>query len=130
MSFKKVSTSKPKFALFSGDPVAAKIGRKEGLEGGEKFEVLEQIYDEKTGLTRYDRVGTITVDDKKIWDNRFSKRIKITGSQSIEAELNIYNTLNANTITAQTNRVGSAAFLQPTDILAARVMRLGVKYRF
>ena len=66
----------------------------------------------------------------KIWDNRFSKRIKITGSQSIEAELNIYNTLNANTITAQTNRVGSAAFLQPTDILAARVMRIGVKYRF
>ena len=66
----------------------------------------------------------------KLWDNRFSKRIKITGSQSIEAELNIYNTLNANTITAQTNRVGSASYLQPTDILAARVMRIGVKYRF
>jgi len=66
----------------------------------------------------------------KVWDNRFAKRFKTFGGQSIEGELNIYNTLNANTITAQTNRVGSAAFLQPTDILAARVMRIGVKYRF
>lgn len=68
---KKYEVFKPKFPLFSGDPVAAKIGRKEGLEGGEKFEVLEQVYDEKTGRTKYDRVGTITVDDDKIWDNRF-----------------------------------------------------------
>ncbi|MFM7838758.1 MAG: hypothetical protein ACKO6K_04265, partial [Chitinophagaceae bacterium] len=68
---KKFEVFKPKFPLFSGDPVTAKIGRKEGLEGGEKFEVLDQILDEKTGRTRYDRVGTITVDGDKIWDNRF-----------------------------------------------------------
>jgi hypothetical protein len=65
----------------------------------------------------------------KIWDNRFSKRIKTWGSQSIEGELNIYNTLNLNTITGQTNRNGST-YLQPTDIIAARVMKIGVKYRF
>jgi hypothetical protein len=65
----------------------------------------------------------------KIWDNRFSKRIKTWGSQSIEGELNIYNTLNLNTITAQTNRNGST-YLQPTEIIAARVMKLGVRYRF
>ena len=58
-----------------------------------------------------------------------ARRIVIQSHRSMQ-QLNIYNTLNANTITAQTNRVGSAAFLQPTDILAARVMRLGVKYRF
>lgn len=65
----------------------------------------------------------------KIWDNRFSKRIKTWGSQTLEGELNIYNTLNLNTITGQTNRNGST-YLQPTDIIAARVMKIGVKYRF
>lgn len=66
----------------------------------------------------------------KVWDNRFSKRIRTFGSQSIDAEINVYNTLNLSTIIAQTNRVGSVAFLQPSEILAARVLRLGVKYRF
>jgi hypothetical protein len=66
----------------------------------------------------------------KIWDNRVSKRIKTFGNQSVEGEINVYNTLNMNTVTSQTNRVGSAAYLQPTAILAARVFRLGVKYRF
>lgn len=65
----------------------------------------------------------------KIWDNRISKRIKTWGSQSIEGTFDLFNTLNANTITAQTNRNGST-YLQPTEILAARVFRLGVRYRF
>jgi hypothetical protein len=65
----------------------------------------------------------------KIWDNRISKRIKTFGNQSIEAELNIYNSLNVNTITDQTNRNGST-YLQPDEIIAPRIMRVGVKYRF
>jgi hypothetical protein len=66
----------------------------------------------------------------KIWDNRFSKRIKTFGSQTVEGTFDLFNSLNANTITTQNNRVGSSAFLQPTEILAARVFRLGVRYRF
>jgi hypothetical protein len=65
----------------------------------------------------------------KIWDNRISKRIKTFGNQSLEAELNIYNSLNVNTITDQTNRNGST-YLQPDEIIAPRIMRVGVKYRF
>ncbi|MDO8679317.1 MAG: carboxypeptidase regulatory-like domain-containing protein [Acidobacteriota bacterium] len=65
----------------------------------------------------------------KLWDNRITKRIKTFGNQSIEGEFNLYNTLNTNTITDQTNRVGST-YLQPTEIIAARVFKLGVKYRF
>jgi hypothetical protein len=68
-------------------------------------------------------------DWTKIWDNRVSKRIKTWRNQSLEGELNVYNTLNLNTVTAQTNRNGST-YLQPTEILAARIFRLGVKYRF
>jgi hypothetical protein len=63
---------KPKVPLFTGDPITAKIGMKEGLEGGEKFEVLEQTVDPKTGLTKYVSKGTIKVDDKLIWDNRYN----------------------------------------------------------
>lgn len=62
---------KPKVPLLTGEPITAKIGMKEGLEGGEKFEVLEQTVDLATGETKYVRVGTITVDKKKIWDNRY-----------------------------------------------------------
>ena len=65
----------------------------------------------------------------KIWDNRISKRIKTFGNQSLEGEINVYNTLNLNTITNQNNRIGST-YLQPTTILAPRVFKLGVKYRF
>lgn len=59
-----------KTPLISVDPITAKIGMKEGLEGGEKFEVLEQLQDEN-GKTYYRRVTTIKVDKNKVWDNRY-----------------------------------------------------------
>jgi len=61
----------PKTPLLTGDPITAKIGMKEGLEGGETFEVLEQTIDPKTGLTKYVVKGKIKVEKKQIWDNRF-----------------------------------------------------------
>jgi len=45
---------------------------KEGLEGGEKFEVLEQRMNSATGLTEYKKVGEIKVNKKMIWDNRYN----------------------------------------------------------
>jgi hypothetical protein len=68
---KNYDVFKPKTPLFTGDPITAKIGMKEGLEGGEKFEVLEQTQDQKTGLTKYVRKGTISVDKNLVWDNRY-----------------------------------------------------------
>ena len=59
-----------KTPLLSGDPIKAKIGLKEGLEKGDKFEVLEQVLDDD-GKTSYKRVGTIRVDKNHIWDNTF-----------------------------------------------------------
>ena len=58
----------------------------------------------------------------KIWDNRISKRIGLPKSQSIEALVDLFNTLNVNTITSQTNRNGST-YLQPTEIISPRVFR-------
>jgi hypothetical protein len=63
---------KPKVPLHTGEPITAKIGMKEGLEGGEKFEVFEQTQDPKTGLTAYVSKGVIKVDKKLIWDNRYN----------------------------------------------------------
>jgi hypothetical protein len=65
----------------------------------------------------------------KLWDNRVSKRFRLWGGHSIEAQLDIFNTLNDNTITAQTNRNGST-YLRPTTIIAPRVARVGLRYRF
>ena len=61
---------KTKTPLFSGNPITAKIGMKEGLEAGDKFEVLEQNMDEKTGKTVYKKVGKIKIMKDMIWDNR------------------------------------------------------------
>lgn len=65
----------------------------------------------------------------KIWDNRISKRFSLPRGHSIEGMLDLFNTLNVNTVTEQVNRVGST-YLQPTEIIAPRVFRLGVRYRF
>lgn len=67
---KKYDVFKTKTPLYTGDPITAKIGLKEGLDGGDKFEVLEQTID-KEGRTKYVRKGTIKVDGKQIWDNRY-----------------------------------------------------------
>lgn len=69
---KKYESFKVKSPLYSGYPIIARIGMKEGLKGGEKFEVLELLLDEKTGKTIYKSVGKIKVNKKQIWDNRYT----------------------------------------------------------
>lgn len=62
---------KTKTPLFTGEPITAKIGLKEGLTDKSKFDVLEQIQD-KDGKTKYEVVGSIKVDSSyPIWDNRY-----------------------------------------------------------
>ncbi|MFK7811454.1 MAG: hypothetical protein AB8B59_03105 [Maribacter sp.] len=67
---RKFEIFRTKTPLISTEPLAAKIGMKEGLEKGDKFEVLEQ-YLEDDGTIAFNRVGVIKVDKKQIWDNRF-----------------------------------------------------------
>lgn len=69
---KEYDVFKTKTPLYTGNPITAKIGMKEGLEGGESFEVLEQTLNPKTGLTEYVSKGKITVDKNLIWDNRYN----------------------------------------------------------
>ncbi|MDR2449581.1 MAG: hypothetical protein LBD52_06440 [Prevotellaceae bacterium] len=63
---------KPKVPVLTDSPLTAKIGMKEGLKGGEKFEVLEITQDPNTGRTKYVSVGKTSVDKKLVWDNRYN----------------------------------------------------------
>lgn len=68
---KKYEVFRTKTPLYSVDPLAAKIGLKEGLTKKSKYEVLEQSIDEN-GRTQYNKIGMIKVDKTQIWDNRYS----------------------------------------------------------
>lgn len=83
---KKYDVFKTKVPLYSGSPLTAKIGMKEGLEGGEKFEVLEQVIDPKTGVAEYKKKGTIKVDKKLIWDNRYNDGQAVSVENDAEAK--------------------------------------------
>lgn len=67
---KKYEVFKTKTPLYTVEPFSAKIGMKEGVEPGDKFEVLEQVLDEATHRTQYVKKGTLVVD-KQVWDNRY-----------------------------------------------------------
>jgi hypothetical protein len=69
----KYDVFKPKVPILSApNPITAQIGMKEGLKGGEKFEVLEMTIDSKTERTKYVRIGTTKVNKKMVWDNRYN----------------------------------------------------------
>ena len=69
---KKNDVFKPKVPVLTSNPITAQIGMKEGLNGGESFDVLEMTLNPKTGLTEYKKVGSAKADKKIIWDNRYN----------------------------------------------------------
>lgn len=69
---RKYEVFKTKTALATVEPYfSAKIGMKEGLEPGDKFDVLEIVQDSETKGIRYKKVGELKVAKDYIWDNRF-----------------------------------------------------------
>jgi len=87
---------KPKVPVLTSDPITAQIGMKEGLEGGEKFDVFEMTMNPKTGLTEYKNVGEVTVDKKLVWDNRYTDGQVVIDAESGD-EANAAAKLNATT---------------------------------
>ena len=51
---------------------AAKIGMKEGIADGSKFQVVQRLLDPETGKTTYKYVATIKAKKGYIWDNRYN----------------------------------------------------------
>lgn len=79
---RKYDVFKTKTPLATVDPYfSAKIGMKEGIKAGDKFDVLERSIDPKTNLTVYKRVGTLKVMKDYVWDNRYmaTEEREVTG---------------------------------------------------
>lgn len=75
--------------IISTDPLIADIGMKEGLEGDEKFVVIEPKFDPKTCKFEWSEIGTkpfnrITIEDDMIWDNRYSLIDEANGEKPAE----------------------------------------------
>lgn len=67
---KKYVQFRPVSPINSVQPVTARIGLKEGVEPGQKYEILELVFDKNNNPT-YKTVGKVKVDKKlPIWDNR------------------------------------------------------------
>jgi hypothetical protein len=62
---------RPVAPINTSSPLTARIGLKEGVEPGQKYEIIESAKDAKTGLYKWKSVGSTKVDKKlPIWDNR------------------------------------------------------------
>lgn len=66
---------KPVAPIISLNPLKADMGTKEGLKGGEKFDVLEAVFDSETQKVVYQKVGTVKVDKKGVWNNEFDPTV-------------------------------------------------------
>jgi len=75
----------------------------------------------------------------KDWDQRITKRFRITDKQNVEFRWDLYNTMNANTVQSFASfdsssksylQPGTTTPLQPKTILAPRIYEWGVSYRF
>ncbi len=67
---KKYVQFRPVSPVISIEPLTARIGMKEDLEPGQKFEILEMSYDKNKQPT-WKSVGKVSVDKKvPVWDNR------------------------------------------------------------
>lgn len=51
---------------------AAKIGMKEGITDGSKFQVVQRVIDPETGKTTYKYIASVKAKKDYIWDNRYN----------------------------------------------------------
>jgi hypothetical protein len=120
------------FRTQTGEPVTRTL-RVSGLNQG-----VVTVNAEPLGSYRLDPLTTV--------DLRLSKIFRLQGRQELEANFDVYNLTNANTVWAVRTLTGrinlryagdpagqvinQQQFLSPTNILAPRIARFGVTYRF
>ena len=76
----------PVSQIISVNPLVADMGMKEGLEGGEAFNLLEPVYNKQTGKVEWKSIGVVKVSKKpgEIWDNRYSLLDEANGETPAE----------------------------------------------
>jgi hypothetical protein len=63
--------------------------------------VDERLSIHYSALTQVVQTNVVRYPWMNLWDNRISKRFRLGGRQSIEANFDLFNTQNNNTVTAQ-----------------------------
>jgi hypothetical protein len=75
------------------------------------------------------------IDDqryKNLWDAdfRLANNIKLSGRAQLQVTADLFNAFNAGTILGRNRQATSSAFGNPTDVLAPRILRLGLRFNF
>ena len=75
------------------------------------------------------------IDDqryKSLWDAdfRLANNIKLAGQSSLQVSLDLFNAFNSGVILGRNRQANAGAFRQPTDVLAPRILRLGLRFQF
>jgi hypothetical protein len=100
----------------SGDPFARQVR----FTGGRTIPFI---------VLNVDPIGTYRRPHVNVLTARVEKRFMLPRAQSATVTLNLYNALNANTVTGLQNRSGPD-FLQPLSILPPRLAEISLSYRF
>ena len=74
-------------------------------------------------------IGRLRLPNQTTVDLRLSKRFSVGGARRVDAQVNLFNVLNANTTTSRIVQSG-ANYLKTTAILAPRILDFNVAYTF
>jgi len=100
-------------------------------QGGDWFNRSAQVTNAlNTAVTQTVEGQYFRRDRVTLWDNRFAKRFRIAEDQTFEVGGDLYNTLNTNAVTGMSTNSSSSAYLKPTDIIPARIFKIGLKWKF
>jgi hypothetical protein len=73
--------------------------------------------------------GTMYGDRMNQLDFRVSKIFRMPGNRRIQANLDLFNALNASSVLAQNNTYGPS-WLRPTTIIQGRLVKFGGQFDF
>ena len=73
--------------------------------------------------------GTMYGDRMNQLDFRVSKIFRLPGNRRIQANLDLFNALNASSVLAQNNTYGSS-WLRPTNVIQGRLVKFGGQFDF
>jgi hypothetical protein len=105
--------------IYSSADVQAVIGR--GISGGGNKTV--NVFDPTTAFG--DRLYQL--------DLRFSKVFKVREGNSLDANFDIYNSLNSDAVLSETTTysgVNGGAWRKPTAVIQGRIFKFGVRWDF
>ena len=100
----------------SGEPWARQVQ----FAGGQQIPTI---------VLRVEPIGTRRLPNTNVLDLRLEKAFALGASRKLALRLNVFNVMNASTVTGVTQRAG-ATFLRPTGILPARIAEFSTSIAF